>query len=87
VVDVVEDVFVNEVNLRIHFGFINRRTFLGTNKENQQPQDNQQNNSEEGKTEESNANGDVPQPQRQQSKTTVAEQVNQSSTTGDSRPQ
>ncbi len=59
---------------------------LGNNKENQQPQDDQPNNSEEGKNGESNPTGDVPQAQRQQSKTTVAEQVNQSSTPGDSRP-
>lgn len=59
--------------------------FLGNNKENQQPQDDQQNNnnnSEEGKNVESNTTGDVPQAQRQ---TTVADQVNQSSTPGDSR--
>ena len=51
------------------------------NKENQEPQEEgeqQQNNSEEGKTTgESNPTGDVPQAQRQQSKTAVAEQVNQ----------
>jgi len=34
-----------------------------------------------------NPTGDFPQPQRQQSKTTVADQVNQSSTTGESRQQ
>lgn len=60
---------------------------LGNNKENQQPQDDQANNSEEGKNEESNATGDVPQVQRQQSKPTVAEQVNQSPAADDSRAQ
>lgn len=63
------------------------RWYLGNNKENQQPQDDQQNNSEEGKNGESNSTGDVPQVQRQQSKPTVAEQVNQSPTPDGSRQQ
>ncbi len=62
------------------------RDILG-NKENQEPQDDQQNNSEEGKTGESNTTGDVPQAQRQQSKTPVDEQVNQSPPPDGSRQQ
>ncbi len=61
--------------------------YLGYNKENQEPQDEQQNNSEEGKTGELNTTDDVPQVQHQQSKTTVDEQVNQSPPSDGSRQQ
>ena len=59
--------------------------FSESNKENQQPQGDRQNNSEEGINEGSNVAGDVPQVQRQQNGVTITEQVNQSSTTDDSR--
>lgn len=50
--------------------------FLGGNKENQQPTDQQQDNSD--KVEDSTAVGDAPD--SQQTKTAITEQTNQSST-------